>query len=125
VIEGVDGRKAASGEGSVQLRQLLLTHSMPRSVGTQTRESLDGLTGRGLRNPQGEQVLELIIQEYPGGLEVAAAGRVPCNGALSREGAERSTWKERAGARETRDDVRSSGTCAFDRAPASARSVES
>jgi KaiC/GvpD/RAD55 family RecA-like ATPase len=62
VIEGVDGRKAVSTKAPSQLRQLLLTHSMPKNV----RDALDGLTDDDFRTLKPEQVLELIIQEYQG-----------------------------------------------------------
>jgi circadian clock protein KaiC len=66
VIEGVDGRKPASAKASSQLRQLLLTHSMPKNVRDALEKSLDGLTDDDFRTLKPEQVLDLIIQEYQG-----------------------------------------------------------
>ncbi len=66
VIEGVDSRKAVSGKAVSQLRQLLLTHSMPKNVRDALEKSLDGLTDDDFRTLKPEQVLELIIQEYQG-----------------------------------------------------------
>ncbi|OLD91534.1 circadian clock protein KaiC [Euryarchaeota archaeon 13_1_20CM_4_64_14] len=66
VIEGVDGRKAVSAKAPSQLRQLLLTHSMPKNVRDALEKSLDGLTDEDFRSLKPEQVLELIIQEYQG-----------------------------------------------------------
>ncbi len=66
VIEGVDGRKAVSAKVPSQLRQLLLTHSMPKNVRDALEKSLDGLTDDDFRTLKPEQVLELIIQEYQG-----------------------------------------------------------
>ncbi len=66
VIEGVDGRKAVSAKAPSQLRQLLLTHSMPKNVRDALEKSLDGLTDEDFRSLKPEQVLELILQEYQG-----------------------------------------------------------
>jgi len=66
VIEGVDGRKPASAKAPSQLRQLLLTHSMPKNVRDALEKSLDGLTDDDFRTLKPEQVLDLIIQEYQG-----------------------------------------------------------
>jgi KaiC/GvpD/RAD55 family RecA-like ATPase len=66
VIEGVDGRKAVTAKVPSQLRQLLLTHSMPKNVRDALEKSLDGLTDDDFRTLKPEQVLELIIQEYQG-----------------------------------------------------------
>jgi len=66
VIEGVDGRKAASAKAPSQLRQLLLTRAMPKNVRDALEKSLDGLTDEDFRSLKPEQVLELIIQEYQG-----------------------------------------------------------
>jgi len=66
VIEGVDGRKPASTRAPSQLRQLLLTHSMPKNVRDALEKSLDGLTDDDFRSLKPEQVLDLIIQEYQG-----------------------------------------------------------
>jgi len=66
VIEGVDGRKAVSAKAPSQLRQLLLTHSIPKNVRDALEKSLDGLTDEDFRSLKPEQVLELIIQEYQG-----------------------------------------------------------
>jgi len=66
VIEGVDGRKTVSAKAPSQLRQLLLTHSMPKNVRDALEKSLDGLTDEDFRSLKPEQVLELIIQEYQG-----------------------------------------------------------
>ncbi len=66
VIEGVDGRKVVSAKVPSQLRQLLLTRSMPKNVRDALEKSLDGLTDEDFRTLKPEQVLELIIQEYQG-----------------------------------------------------------
>jgi circadian clock protein KaiC len=66
VIEGVDGRKPTSAKAPSQLRQLLLTHSMPKNVRDALEKSLDGLTDDDFRTLKPEQVLDLIIQEYQG-----------------------------------------------------------
>jgi len=66
VIEGVDVRKPASAKAPSQLRQLLLTHSMPKNVRDALEKSLDGLTDDDFRTLKPEQVLDLIIQEYQG-----------------------------------------------------------
>jgi len=66
VIEGVDGRKPVSAKAPSQLRQLLLTHSMPKNVRDALEKSLDGLTDDDFRSLKPEQVLDLIIQEYQG-----------------------------------------------------------
>ncbi|HVG36912.1 MAG TPA: ATPase domain-containing protein [Thermoplasmata archaeon] len=66
VIEGVDGRKPVSAKAPSQLRQLLLTHSMPKNVRDALEKSLDGLTDDDFRTLKPEQVLDLIIQEYQG-----------------------------------------------------------
>ena len=66
VIEGVDGRKTVSAKAPSQLRQLLLTHSMPKNVRDALEKSLDGLTDEDFRSLKPEQVLELILQEYQG-----------------------------------------------------------
>jgi len=66
VIEGVDGRKTVSAKAPSQLRQLLLTHSMPKNVRDALEKSLDGLTDEDFRSLKPEQVLELLIQEYQG-----------------------------------------------------------
>ena len=66
VIEGVDVRKPASAKAPSQLRQLLLTHSMPKNVRDALEKSLDGLTDDDFRSLKPEQVLDLIIQEYQG-----------------------------------------------------------
>ena len=66
MVEGVDGRKAVSAKAPSQLRQLLLTRSMPKNVRDALEKSLDGLTDEDFRSLKPEQVLELIIQEYQG-----------------------------------------------------------
>jgi len=66
VIEGVDGRKTVSAKVPSQLRQLLLTHSMPKNVRDALEKSLDGLTDEDFRSLKPEQVLDLIVQEYQG-----------------------------------------------------------
>jgi len=66
VIEGVDGRKTVSAKAPSQLRQLLLTHSMPKNVRDALEKSLDGLTDEDFRSLKPEQVLDLIVQEYQG-----------------------------------------------------------
>ena len=66
VVEGVDGRRAATAKGPSQLRQLLLTRSLPKNVRDHLEKSLDGLTDEDFRTLKPEQVLELILQEYPG-----------------------------------------------------------
>ncbi len=66
VIEGVDGRKPATAKGPSQLRQMLLTRSMPKNVRDHLEKSLDGLTDEDFRTLKPDQVLELILQEYQG-----------------------------------------------------------
>jgi len=66
VLEGVDGRKAATAKGPSQLRQMLLTRSMPKNVRDHLEKSLDGLTDEDFRSFKPEQVLEMILQEYQG-----------------------------------------------------------
>jgi len=66
VIEGVDGRKTVSAKVPSQLRQLLLTQSMPKNVRDALEKSLDGLTDEDFRSLKPEQVLDLIVQEYQG-----------------------------------------------------------
>ncbi len=66
VLEGVDGRKAATAKGPSQLRQMLLTRSMPKNVRDHLEKSLDGLTDEDFRSLKPEQVLEMILQEYQG-----------------------------------------------------------
>ncbi len=66
VIAGFDGRKVATAKAPSQLRQLLLTHSMPKNVRDHLEKSLDGLTDEDFRTLRPEQVLQLILQEYQG-----------------------------------------------------------
>jgi circadian clock protein KaiC len=66
VIEGVDGRKSTTAKAPSQLRQLLLTRSMPKNVRDALEKSLDGLTDEDFRTLKPEQVLEMILQEYQG-----------------------------------------------------------
>lgn len=66
VLEGVDGRKTATAKGPSQLRQMLLTRSLPKNVRDHLEKSLDGLTDEDFRSLKPEQVLELIVQEYQG-----------------------------------------------------------
>jgi len=66
VIDGVDSRKPTTAKAPAQLRQLLLTRSIPKNVRDALEKSLDGLTDEDFRTLKPEQVLELIIQEYQG-----------------------------------------------------------
>ncbi len=66
VLEGVDGRKPTTAKGPSQLRQMLLTRSLPKNVRDHLEKSLDGLTDEDFRTLKPEQVLELILQEYQG-----------------------------------------------------------
>src|SRR5207245_6489036 len=66
VLEGVDGRKAATAKGPSQLRQMLLTRSMPKNVRDHLEKSLDGLTDEDFRSLKPEQVLEMIREANHG-----------------------------------------------------------
>ncbi len=68
VLEGVDMHRTVTAKGPSQLRQLLLTHALPKNVRDHLEKSLDGLTDDDFRALKADQVLELILQEYqPGG----------------------------------------------------------
>lgn len=66
VIQGVDGSRPSTSKAPSQLRQLLLTRSMPKNVRDHLEKSLDGLTDADFRGLKPEEVLELILQEYQG-----------------------------------------------------------
>src|SRR5205807_9427583 len=66
VIQGVDGGRPAAVKTPSQLRQLLLTRSMPKNVRDALDKSLDGLTDADFRGLKPEEVLDLILQEYQG-----------------------------------------------------------
>jgi len=66
VIQGVDGGRPATVKTPSQLRQLLLTRSMPKNVRDALDKSLDGLTDADFRGLKPEEVLDLILQEYQG-----------------------------------------------------------
>ena len=66
VLDGLDGRKAATTKGPSQLRQMLLTRSLPKNVRDHLEKSLEGLTDEDFRSLKPEQVLEMILQEYQG-----------------------------------------------------------
>src|SRR2546428_4833507 len=66
VIDGVDSRKPTTAKAPSQLRQLLLTRSIPKNVRDALEKSLDGLTDEDFRTLKPEQVLELILQEHQG-----------------------------------------------------------
>ena len=66
VIDGVDSRRPTTAKAPSQLRQLLLTRSIPKNVRDALEKSLDGLTDEDFRTLKPEQVLELILQEYQG-----------------------------------------------------------
>jgi KaiC/GvpD/RAD55 family RecA-like ATPase len=66
VIQGVDGGRPVTVKTPSQLRQLLLTRSMPKNVRDALDKSLDGLTDADFRGLKPEEVLDLILQEYQG-----------------------------------------------------------
>ena len=66
VLEDVDGRKPTTSKAPSQLRQMLLTRSMPKNVRDHLEKSLDGLTDEDFRSLKPERVLEMILQEYQG-----------------------------------------------------------
>ena len=66
VIDGVDGRKASTAKAPSQLRQLLLTRTVPKGVRAHLEKALEGLTDDDFRGLKPEQVFDLILQEYPG-----------------------------------------------------------
>ena len=66
VLDGVAGRKPATAKGPSQLRQMLLTRSMPKNVRDHLEKSLDGLTDEDFRTLKPDRVLDLILQEYQG-----------------------------------------------------------
>ncbi len=67
VLEGVDPHRAVTAKAPSQLRQLLLTRSLPKQVRDHLEKSLDGLTDDDFRTLKADQVLELILQEYQQG----------------------------------------------------------
>jgi circadian clock protein KaiC len=67
VIQGVDGGRLMTAKAPSQLRQLLLTRSMPKTIRDHLDKSLDGLTDADFRGLKAEEVLDLILQEYQGG----------------------------------------------------------
>ncbi|HYY48728.1 MAG TPA: ATPase domain-containing protein [Thermoplasmata archaeon] len=64
VIQGLDGGRPATAKAPSQLRQLLLTRSMPKTIRDHLDKSLDGLTDADFRGLKPEEVLDLILQEY-------------------------------------------------------------
>ena len=66
MIQGVDGGRPVTVKTPSQLRQLLLTRSMPKNVRDALDKSLDGLTDADFRGLKPEEVLDLILQEYQG-----------------------------------------------------------
>jgi KaiC/GvpD/RAD55 family RecA-like ATPase len=66
VIQGVDGGRPATVKTPSQLRQLLLTRSMPKNVRDSLEKSLDGMTDADFRGLKPEEILDLILQEYQG-----------------------------------------------------------
>ncbi|MGI0148150.1 MAG: hypothetical protein ACREDF_01275, partial [Thermoplasmata archaeon] len=66
VIQGVDGSRPVTAKTPSVLRQLLQTRSMPKNVREHLDKSLDGLTDADFRGLKPEEVLNLILQEYPG-----------------------------------------------------------
>ncbi len=66
VVDGRDGRKPATARVPTQLRQLLQTRAMPKKVRDHLEKALDGLTDEDFRGLKPEEVLELILLEYPG-----------------------------------------------------------
>ena len=66
VVQGVDGGRPVTAKTPSQLRQLLLTRSMPKNVRDVLDKSLDGLTDADFRGLKPEEVLDLILQEYQG-----------------------------------------------------------
>lgn len=66
VVEGGEGRRTSTARIPSQLRQLLLTRAMPKKVRQHLEKSLIGLTDEDFRGLKPEDVLDLILQEYPG-----------------------------------------------------------
>jgi len=66
VVDGRDGRKPATVRAPAQFRQLLQTRAMPKKVRDHLEKALDGLTDEDFRGLKPEDVLDLILQEYPG-----------------------------------------------------------
>jgi len=64
ILQGVDARRPVTAKVPAQLRQLLLTRALSKTVLERLEKSLDGLTDDDFRNLKPEQVLELILQEY-------------------------------------------------------------
>ena len=64
ILEGVDARRPATAKAPNQLRQLLLTRALPKSVLDRMEKALDGLTDEDFRTLKPDQLLELILQEY-------------------------------------------------------------
>ncbi len=67
VLEGVDLHHVPTAKGPSQLRQLLLTRNLPKTVREHLEKALDGLTDDDFQSLKPEQVLDLILQEYQGG----------------------------------------------------------
>ena len=66
VVQGVDGARPVTVKTPSQLRQLLLTRSLPKNVRDSLDKSLDGLTDADFRGLKPDEILELILQEYQG-----------------------------------------------------------
>jgi circadian clock protein KaiC len=66
VVQGSDGGRPVTSKTPSQLRQLLLTRSIPKNVRESLDKSLDGLTDADFRGLKPEEILELILQEYQG-----------------------------------------------------------
>jgi circadian clock protein KaiC len=64
VIQGMDGGRPTTAKAPTQLRQLLLTRSIPKDIRERLDKSLDGLTDADFRGLKPEEVLNLILQEY-------------------------------------------------------------
>lgn len=64
VIQGIDGGRPTTAKAPSQLRQLLLTRSLPKAIRERLDKSLDGLTDADFRGLKPEEVLELIVREY-------------------------------------------------------------
>ena len=64
ILEGIEGRKVATAKVPSQLRQMLLTRALPKSVLERLEKALEGLTDEDFRTLKPEALLDLILQEY-------------------------------------------------------------
>src|SRR3990170_3271230 len=64
ILEGIERRKVATAKVPSQLRQMLLTRALPKSVLERLEKALEGLTDEDFRTLKPEALLDLILQEY-------------------------------------------------------------